>query len=311
LQAHHNFFETILFQIAFLFVLSHPSAATNAPMLTLEQSPFVIYHDVRDTSYARQAANILTRALEDIRFDFDIDIADNFHIYIMPTRKSFLATLESGLPQWTGAFAVPDQQLMVVKSPRWNNQDKYNHSLVHELVHLTIHRVVGLHTIPRWLDEGLAIFYAEETRWHQATAISKALATRSIIPLSEIDDVLNFHPQKADLAYQQSYSAVRYLLATYDIEALHRILYGLKEGKSINECFIFATGSTFENFEKEWQGMIAKTHRWVWLYELDTYIWALIIGLLILAFLVRQWRNRRIKREWQQEMDDIADMDEN
>ena len=134
-----------------------------------------------------------------------------------------------------------------------------------------------------------------------STAMSKALATRSLIPLSQIDNVLKFHRAKAELAYQESYSAVQYLLATYDIDAALKILDGLKSNQSMDDCFKSATGSSFHDFELEWTSYIKKHYKWNWVSDFDDYIWILIIVLFLLAGILIRLRNRQKLQEWQNE----------
>jgi len=285
------------------FILITPSflSGQDSLKITIEREPFLLHSAKVDSAIAQQAGDILSKAYEEIAFDLRIDAKQHFQVYIMPTRQSFLRALEGNLPNWTGAFAVPSQHLMVVKSPRWNPSDNFRHELIHELVHLLVHSDLGMRDLPRWLDEGMAIFYSGENRWKTDVAVSKALATGSIIPLARIDDVLQYHRAKADLAYQQSFSAVYYLLTTYDIEALRDIIDAIKNGSGIHEAFYKATGSDLDEFEKEWQEYIKKTHRWLWIYEINDYIWGFILLLAVLVFVLRYFRNKRIEQQWQNE----------
>jgi len=92
-------------------------------------------------------------------------------------------------------------------------------------------------------------------------------------------------------------------LTTYDIDAVRQIVYDLKDGKSVNACFIAATGSSFHDFELEWQHYVQRTHRWLWLYEIDEYVWIIIFVLVVLAFVAKKIRNKKIERQWQQEQE--------
>lgn len=272
----------------------------------LVQSPFIISYAAQDSEYAQNAAAILAEAYEEIIYDLQLAKADSFYVYIMPTRKAFQNAVQGRLPSWTGAFAHPAYHTMVVKSPRWHRSDSFRTILIHELFHLVVHHHLGTRDFPRWLDEGLAIFYSGEERWKTARALSKAIATNSLIPLADIDYVLEYHQAKADLAYQQSYSAVYYLLVTYDIDAIRHIIHALKKGESLQQCFLLATGSTLPDFEVEWQRYVRQTHRWFWFYEIDEYIWTLIFVLVVLAFVARKIRNKKIEKTWQQEQESTS-----
>lgn len=252
-----------------------------------------------DSSYAREAMSVLSSALEEITFDLQMNESETLSVVIVPNRKEFGKYIQGKLPKWTGAFAIPGYKKMVVKSPRWDRENNDFHAnLIHELTHLLVHERISNKPIPRWIDEGLAIFYSREQRWKTSTALSKAIATHSLIPLSDIDYVLRFHQIKAELAYQESYSAVRYLLATYDIDAIQIILQGIRENRELDKSFVMATGSTFREFEQEWIQYIKKNYKWYWLSDLDNFIWIFILLLVILAVFIKRIRNRRTIDEW-------------
>ena len=273
----------------------------------LERDNIHVYFSEADSSHARLAAWTLVAAFDEITYDLNYQEFENIHVFIVPTRQQFRQSLHGQLPEWTGAYAIPSQGRMVVKSPRWSREENFQTTLVHELFHLLVHSYLGSVSLPRWLDEGLAIFYSGETSWQTSTALSKAIATDSVIPLSEIDYVLEYHRTKADLAYQESYSAVEYLLKTYDIEAVRRILRGLKQGNSLDQCFIAATGSDVATFEREWRTHIEETHKWFWFYEIEEYIWIIIFVLFFAVLIIRKIRNRRIVKQWQEEEPDQPD----
>lgn len=268
---------------------------------TIKAGLVTISYAPADSQYARSAARVLAYAYEEITFDLQIVNSDTLRVIIAPSRKKFFEYTRGQLPKWTGAFATPGSRTMVVKSPRWGREGKdFSGVLVHELVHLLIHEKVRGRPVPRWLDEGLAIFYSGETRWKTMTALSKAAATNSLIPLQDIDWVLRFNRIKAELAYQESYSAVRYLLSVYDIDAIRIILDGIRQGRDMDKSFREATGSTFRDFELEWQQYAKKTFKWFWLSDINDFFWVFILVLAILAAIVIRIRNRRKVHEWEE-----------
>ncbi len=277
------------------------SASRDSNASRLFVPPQILVHYLpMDSSHAREASAILSKAYLEIADDLQLSIADTFHLFLAPSRKEFFDFARGDLPKWTGAFAVPASRVMVVKSPRWDRPETdFRATLVHELVHLLLHECVRYRPVPRWLDEGLAIFYAEAQKWNTLTTLSKAVAANSLIPLAEVDRVLDFQKAKAELAYQESYSAVHYLLLTYDIEALRIILQGIREGKDLDAGFHLATGSTFVGFEQEWIAHVKKNYKWFWLSEFDSYVWVLILALGVFAWLAIRRRTRRKLREWE------------
>ena len=274
-----------------------------AGFLMLDKNNIRVIYSSADSNYAKQALKITGKYMDEISTDLKLTEIKSINIYIAPTRRNFRAFLSGRLPKWTGAFASPSENTMYIRSPRWDQDNVFSTTLVHELFHLLLHQKMGMIEIPRWLNEGLAIFYSDDQKWIMSTAMSKALATRSLVPLSQIDNVLKFHSAKAELAYQESYSAVQYLLATYDIDAVLIILDGLKSNQSLDDCFKSATGSSFRDFELEWISYIKKNYKWTWISEFDNYIWIFIIILFLLAGILIRLRNRQKIREWQNEIE--------
>ena len=271
-------------------------AASTLPSTT---APFIFHAEPRDSLYVRQARDVLCSAYEEIAYDLNITQHDTLNVLLAPSRRDFYSLSRGRLPSWAAAFASPVDRRMVIKSPRWNRSEStFESELIHELSHLLLHRRVAPGVLPRWLDEGLALFYSRDNRWRTSTALSKAILTRSLIPLADIDYVLNFHRQKAELAYQECYSAVYYLLTTYDIDAVRIIVNGLRDRQDIDQIFLRATGSSFSEFEREWLEHAKKSHRWTWATEVDQLIWLFIPLLAVAGYLLVRRRNRAKLREW-------------
>lgn len=289
-----------------------PLLATEMPFITIGQKNFLIYYESPDSIYAKTALNILSRAEVEISHDLHIPSLDTFHIILAPSRSYFQQYIQGSLPKWTDGFIISDKKLMVVKSPRWDRPEaNFAQTLIHELLHLVLNERIGRTKIPRWLHEGLAQFYAEENEKNTKTALSKAVFTRSLISLNDIDNVLDYKRQRADLAYQESYFAVHYLLSTYDIEALNIILDGIKSNQPLNDSFKSATGSTFDEFEKEWTNYLEKTQKWFWLSDFYDFLWFLISALFIITIFLIRRRNRRKIAEWDAESVQSSDILEN
>lgn len=289
--------------LLFLLGFARVTYATPDPATALQRDcrdRLCIYFAAEDASLVDQTAATLLSARDELVADLHLTSPDTLRVIIAPTRRMFRDFIQGHLPGWTQAFAIPSLSTMVVRSPRWDRPEaSYRQNLVHELLHLLLHQHIGRRELPRWLEEGMALFYAETPAWEQRTMLSRALATGSLIPLSQIDAVLQFQESRAQLAYQQSYSAVRYLLATYDVEALQLILDGVARGEALDALFSQATGSDVAGFEREWQEYLRQSERWLWLSEVDELFWLTLPFLfLIVVWLVRR-RSRRRVAEWE------------
>lgn len=290
-----------LFFLLFIFFLSNFGAAAY-PENTLRKHNFCLHFEAADSNHALEALSILQRASNEMVLDFKITPVDTFKIILAPSRSYFRQYIHGRLPNWTQGFAMTDQNVMVIKSPRWDRPEvNFKQTLTHELLHLFLSARTNRGKIPRWLNEGLALFYAERSQWDTKTTLSKAVFTNSVIPLQAIDHVLTFERHRAELAYQESYSAVSYLLSTYDIEALNTILDGIKIHRPLDDSFLQATGSSFKDFETEWLKHLEKTQKWFWLSDFYDFIWIFILLLLLLVGVLIRLRNRKKMSAWERD----------
>jgi hypothetical protein len=302
----------MLNRIAFILVLLFSSAFANptaAPAFSRQcQERICIHFTADDVRLVEESLTVLARAREEIERDLSLASQESLHVIIAPSRQVFRNFIQGHLPQWTQAFAMPATATMIVRSPRWDRpESSYHQSLVHELLHLLLHERLGNREMPRWLEEGMAIFYAEHAEYEKMSALARAHATGSLIPLEEIDRVLEFQQNRAQLAYQQSFSAVRYLLSVYDVEALRSIIAGVAAGQEMDSLFIRATGSTMAGFEEEWRRHLDKTEKWLWLSEVDELIWLGLPILALVVILLVKLRNRRRVLEWERERAGLAE----
>ncbi len=127
-------------------------------------------------------------------------------------------------------------------------------AVAHELSHI----VVGLATdnpytdLPRWLDEGLAM-YAEGTLLpDNAQALQKAIREDRLISVRSLSSYVG-KPEQVDLFYGEVYSLVDFLLKTYGNEKLDKLLDILKTGVPIEEALRQAYGFGLDQLDDEWR----------------------------------------------------------
>jgi hypothetical protein len=173
------------------------------------------------------------------------------------------------LPEWGGGGAIGADTIVVCidKNP-FLEQGPYQ-VMVHELVHIALHRIVGETDIPRWFHEGLAMVLSGEANDRENSVLSKALFSGDLMPLSSIDSVNAFGRFRAELAYCQSRQTVVYLINTYGIEVSAEILNNVrKTGDFWRGVYETVQVSEIElnNFSRSF--ILAHYNRFVWLLDL-------------------------------------------
>ena len=222
-------------------------------------------------------------------------------IYLAPSPESFRELVGATLADWAGAVAIPDQRRIVLKSPRWERNSDLVETLLHELTHAIVAEVAGSAHVPAWLNEGLAMYYSGRPVYRDARLVGRALVSRSLVPLTQIDHVLRFRRAKAALAYQESLEAVTYLIQRYGPGAPADILTNLSRGEPFDVAFERAIGQPFRLFELDLIQHWRKVHRWDLFQDLAWIGWILLVVLAVVVYALIRRRNVRRMAEWETE----------
>src|SRR3990172_7993536 len=143
------------------------------------------------------------------------------------------------LPQWAVGVAYPALNLMVIRSPRLvaGTQENPLKTFIHELSHLILASQFGRTPIPRWLNEGLAMYEAYEWSPSQDLLMARAVLSRRLISLDHLTRAFGGEEDIAvRQAYFQSYSLVNYLISTYGLEDFHSFVLRLARGESFEQA---------------------------------------------------------------------------
>lgn len=302
----HKFIFVLL--IIFSFALFSTTQAGDQLWPHISGSKFIIYYQDDDLKNSQKILNLLQSSYLQLSQELGIHLVDSVFIFITPSQHAFDQIVGKKIPKWTDGLAAPMNNAIILKSPKWiPPETDINSIAIHELVHILLDRATKGNPIPRWFNEGMAVYYSGEKGFAASTLVSKSLVTNSLIPLSDIDDVLSFQHDKAQLAYQQSYLAVSYLFKYYGSEAVQAIIHKLGEGTNLNQALIEVIDLDSWEFEEAWLQYIKKQYRWHFLVEFDNYLWILILGLFILGFILIRLRNKRTIRQWQEDDENLID----
>ena len=296
----------IVLYVMFDFSLTANAVTAEQPWEVISGSFFNVYFQGKDLKNSQRVLNHLQTAYLKLSSEIDVQLNDSVTVYITPSKQVFKQIVGKNFPGWSDGLAAPMKNMIILKSARWMPPETDNDAIaVHELTHIMLNRAVHGNPIPRWLNEGLAVYYSGEKGFATGSRVSKALVTNSIIPLSDIDEVLQFHVDKAQLAYQQSYLAVDYLFHKYGSTAVKQIIHKMGTGLNTNQAFLEVINLDLWEFEEQWYQYIQRKYRWHFLMEFENYLWVFILLLFVSGFLVIRRRNKRIIQQWQEEDDSI------
>jgi len=242
---------------------------------------------------------IAERAVPKIAQDLKMSGIEKIMIIIASSENEFDLFTQDQVPEWGVAAANPIQSIVYLKSPRFaRNKMNLEQTVVHELAHIILAMVVRNRKIASWFDEGFAMFESGERGIGGRVLLSRSFLTGNEIRLDEIDEVLSFRRSKASLAYQESLSAVEYLIELYGIDSISQIALSLRAGGSMNEALLDVTGFGFEDFQTKWLEVMKKKYRWYIFMDFPLILSLCFVVLFLTAFAVTRRRAVRKREEW-------------
>ncbi len=127
-------------------------------------------------------------------------------------------------------------------------------TIAHELSHI----VVGLATdnpysaIPRWLDEGLAMYAEGELPSGNRRALQRAVERDQLISVRSLSGYTG-DPAQVDLFYGEVYSLVDYLLQSYGAEKMTQLLDAFTDGITQEEASQRVYGFGIDELDARWR----------------------------------------------------------
>jgi hypothetical protein len=143
-------------------------------------------------------------------------LSQPINLWIYASDQDFHGSLAPGSYEWVGGEALPllhEASIVVLDS----TDRTLARDMPHELTHLVLHQLIaqGI-TPPTWFDEGLAVYNQTFREPELQARWEKALASQSLLRLSQISDNFPANADQAYLAYAQSYYLLDYMYKTFD-----------------------------------------------------------------------------------------------
>jgi len=224
------------------------------------------------------------------------------HVYVAPTRFDFDTATFGGAPDWGIGVAIPQHGRIIILSPVNEHYGMpFEEVLLHELAHLALWQRTAGNRLPRFLDEGLAMMFAHEWRLEDEITLAKAKLGQSFLTLQEIDYVNFLNPAQAQIAYAQSFQAVKYIFDTFGKQTFWSLMDGFRAGKDRNLVFREVLGTDLAGFDKMVAAYLNSHYHWFMIFTDPTILWIGLALLFLIGFIVIRLRRKRIYKKWEEE----------
>jgi hypothetical protein len=220
-----------------------------------------------------------------------------------PERMIDLAPRGAPPPEYAAAVAYPSEHLVILslQAPyTWESTD-LSELLGHELAHLALADAVEDHNVPRWFNEGFAIYESGEVPWLRTKTLWDASLSKRLLPLSELDQTLPSDRAEVSIAYAESADVVRFLMRETDRARFGSLVERVRDGAPFERALEDAYDTDIRKLEYEWREEVA--HRFGFLPMLTGggLLWVLISGLAAAAWIKRRRRAKVKLALWERE----------
>lgn len=220
-----------------------------------------------------------------------------------PGEMTTLAPQNAPYPKYASGVAYPDLGLVLITlDPRHANE---RHDIVetfkHELAHLALHDAVKGHDVPRWFNEGFAVYVSGEGSLPRLQTLWTASLARNLIPFDRLERSFPTDAILASIAYAQAADIVRYLVRTQEQYRFDGLVARIARGTSFDQALVASYGIDRVTLESEWREDIARRYTFWPVLTGSTVLWMGIVGLFFLAYRRRKLRNKRILERWRRD----------
>ncbi len=202
----------------------------------------------------------------------------------------------------TRGFAVPYQNLIILKNPRnMQSLDIFYKVFGHEYLHLLLQDSAGDNHIPLWFAEGFTQYFSGEWNFIKEYNFVKNILTGKMVNLNLYAYHYPKYQQQIDLFYQESYYAMKFLIDKYSLQKLQRFLENFRNYNSFSQAFTNTFQLSPEQFINQLERLMDRHSRLMVVYSGFSLIWIIIPLLLLIAYIRKRVKARRISKQWEEE----------
>jgi len=210
-----------------------------------------------DESNALTLLTAGTEAQHRLQDEVGITLEKSIKIFIYQTSSDMQAAVAARSEGYdarvvTLGMVISDDTMLLLGSHR-----DAKLTIAHELSHL----VVGLAKknpyadLPRWLDEGLAMYAEGELPTGNQSALERAIREDSLISVRSLSGYTG-DPELVDLYYGEVYSLADYLIDTYGKEKMTGLLAVFRKGARPEDALMQIYGFGLDELDNRWRASL-------------------------------------------------------
>ena len=168
----------------------------------------------------------------------------------------------------------------------------------HELAHVALFDALNGKPVPRWFNEGFAVFASGETSFVRMRTLFMATVGGSLIPLHDLERSFPSDETKAQVAYAEAVDVLRFLVRREDVHRFRALIAELRDGKTLEHSVLDAYGVELSTLEFEWREDASRRYPF-WLFLLGgSFLWVIALAVAVWGWRRRKRRDKVTLQRW-------------
>ena len=286
-------------------IFYHPRTGQSSEYMTLKTPYCLFYFVEKDRNTVQRLADKASDLVDGILNDLGVDFSGQIKVYVAD-RGAFqkLQPTATIFPDSIVGVAYSSSALIILKSPREVSSPEADllKTFIHELTHIVLGSAFsGEEDVPRWLNEGIALYKSGEWSFNRVGTMTRAVLTGSMIPLSELTHTFPDNPRDLQLAYAQSFYLVSFLITRFGRQSFHTFIRLYSKQKNLEKTLYQVYSMNLEELEKEWEGFLKMRFSWVPLITSSTTLWFIITIIFVYGYINKKRQMKATLKQWDEE----------
>jgi hypothetical protein len=207
-----------------------------------------------------------------------------------PGEMASLAPEGAPFPRYAAGVAYSDIGfvLLTLHPVDPNSRHDLGEVFRHELAHVALHDAVDGRPVPRWFNEGVAVFVSGEGSVTRLQTLWTATVADELLPLGRLERTFPTDAVGVSVAYAQAADVVRFLIRRQDQQRFTGLVERVRKGQDFERALNDSYGLDLATLEFEWREDVARRYTFWPVIFSGTVIWVGAIGLFIWG-----WRRRK------------------
>ncbi|MBC7262341.1 MAG: hypothetical protein H5T63_10030 [Chloroflexi bacterium] len=221
---------------------------------SLAGDKITLYWYGSDEAQARRLLGYATKSLARLQDEMGVRLDRPISIYVYQSKSD----MSLALPRKSEVYdertvtlgVMVDEGTLLLLGPHPDVEQTIAHELAHVVVDLVTDNPYA--EVPRWLDEGLAMYSEGELPAANRRVLEEAIRRDQLISVRSLSGYVG-DPAQVDLFYGEVYSLVEFLLRTYGKEKMAELLAAIREGLYQEEALQRVYGFGLDELDAQWR----------------------------------------------------------